>query len=212
MHGAGKGGHEAWPEQSEDDALFVDHSVSPAMRDKAELVAAQLPRERAVVVAHSLGAVPVALAHTNGRLAASHVVLLEPALYDIARGHDAVEAHIGPMTEARRRADGGDLFGFWQVVAPMMLGREASRETWSDDEELARRFASMDPPWGHGIDAAVFADVPTLVVTGGWNDEYEAIAERLSDVGAAHVRLPGARHRPQDHPGFESALTAFVRG
>lgn len=27
--------------------------------------------------------------------------------------------------------------------------------------------------------------------------------------GAAHVQLPGAKHRPQDHPDFESVLAEF---
>jgi hypothetical protein len=48
------------------------------------------------------------------------------------------------------------------------------------------------------------------VVTGGWNDEYEAIASRLVEEGAVHLRLPGTRHRPQDHPTFEAAVTAFL--
>ncbi len=211
VHGAGKGGRAAWPEQSDADAVFADHSATARMRAKADLVVEQAP-DAAVVVAHSLGAVPVALAHADGRLAASHVVLLEPALYDIARGDHAVEDHIGPMTEARGLAQRGDLFGFWRIVAPMMFGREATREAWDEDEELARRFASMDPPWGHGIDASVFTDVPALVVTGEWNREYEAIAEQLVSAGAAHVLLPGARHRPQDHPDFESVLGDFLGG
>lgn len=56
----------------------------------------------------------------------------------------------------------------------------------------------------------MFAKVPTLVVTGGWNDEYEAIAERLARSGAERVELSGSKHRPQDHPGFESALADFL--
>ncbi|GAA5115021.1 hypothetical protein GCM10023339_21350 [Alloalcanivorax gelatiniphagus] len=212
VHGAGRGGRDAWPAQSEVDAVFADHSSAPRTGEKAELVAGQLPGGDVVVVAHSLGAVPVALAYAAGDLPVSQVVLLEPALYDVARGDDAVEAHVGPMTHARARAERGDLYGFWQVVAPMMFGREASRDDWAEDEELARRFATIDPPWGHGLDATVFADVPTLVLTGGWNDEYEAIARRLVDAGAVHVQLPGARHRPQDHPGFEGALATFLHG
>lgn len=206
VHGAGRAGREAWPAQSPDAAVFADHSAHAAMSAKAAAVAAQCPRGDVVVVAHSLGAVPLALA--IGGLRATHVVLIEPALYDVARGDEAVEAHVGPMTHARARADSGDLFGFWAVVAPMMFGREATRETWPDDEALARRFADIDPPWGHGIDGSVFAHVPTLVVTGDWNDEYEAIAARLRD--AEHVRLPGARHRPHDLPGFEELVADFV--
>lgn len=181
------------------------------MTDKAATVAEQCPPGDVVVVAHSLGAVAVALALLASDVPASHVILLEPALYDIARGHDAVEGHIGPITEARARASRDDLFGYWEIVGPVMFGRPAARKTWAQDREVAARLASLEPPWDHGVDAAVFADVPTLVVTGGWNDEYEAIASRLVAEGAAHVRLPGTRHRPQDHPAFEAEVAAFLR-
>jgi pimeloyl-ACP methyl ester carboxylesterase len=181
------------------------------MIDKAATVGGLCPPGDVVVVAHSLGAVAVALAFAAGDVPASHVVLLEPALYDIARGHHAVEGHIGAITDARDRAARDDLFGYWEIVGPLMFGRHASRETWAVDREVSAHLASLEPPWGHGIDASVFADVPTLVVTGGWNDEYEAIASRLANEGAEHVRLPGTGHRPQDHPGFEAAVTAFLR-
>ena len=211
VHGAGRSGREAWPKQSEAGAVFADHSACSATSAKADVVVEQCPGGEVVVIAHSLGAVPVALAHLAGNLTASHVVLLEPALYDVARGHAAVERHIGPMTEARERARTGDLFGYWQIVAPLMFGRTATRDSWGEDQGLAQRFADMDTPWGHGIQASVFAAVPTLVVTGGWNDEYEAIAERLALAGAEHAHLPGAKHRPQDHPGFESVVVEFTR-
>ncbi|MCY7402409.1 MAG: alpha/beta hydrolase [Nocardioides sp.] len=210
VHGAGRAGREAWPEQPRADAVFADHSACSRMRDKAELVGGQCPDEDVVLVAHSLGAVPAALAFTNRDITASHVVLLEPALYDIARGHDAIERHVAPMTVARERAESGDLFGYWQIVGPMMFGREAARDSWHEDQDLARRFADLEPPWGHGIEESAFATVATMVVTGDWNDEYEAIAGRLTRAGAVHVTLPGAKHRPQDHPGFERLLVEFV--
>jgi hypothetical protein len=52
--------------------------------------------------------------------------------------------------------------------------------------------------------------VPTLVVTGGWNDEYEAIASRI--VGARHVTLAGHGHRPQDHPDAAGVVRSFLGG
>jgi alpha-beta hydrolase superfamily lysophospholipase len=210
VHGAGQSGRAAWPDQDDADAVFADHSATSRMTEKAEAVGDQCPAGTVAVVAHSLGAVPVALAYRADNLAASHVVLLEPALYDVARGAAAVERHITAMTSARDRADEGDVFGFWQVVAPLMFGRPASRDTWADDRSLARYFAEMDPPWGYDIEASVFAPVPTLVITGSWNEEYEAIAERLSTAGALHVRLAGARHRPQDHPDFEPVVADFL--
>lgn len=194
-------------------AVFADHSSASTAAHKAELVTEQHPGgEDVVVVAHSLGAVPVALSHASGQVSAARMVLLEPALYDLARGESAIEAHIGPMTEARALAGEGDLFGYWRVVAPLMFGREATRESWTEDEPRARKLASLEPPWGHDIDAAVFAGTPTLVVTGDWNPEYEAIAQVLTDAGAAHVHLVGARHRPQDLPQFEDVLAGFIAG
>lgn len=181
------------------------------MTRKADVVGKQCPRgDVVVVVAHSLGAVPAALAYTAGLLTASHVVLLEPALYDIARGDEAIERHIIAMTEARECAETGDLFGYWQIVAPLMFGRTARRESWQADQPVARRFAAMDAPWGYGLEGSVFAPVPTLVVSGNWSDEYEAIAQQLTLAGAAHVQLSGAKHRPQDHPDFESVLAEFT--
>lgn len=208
VHGAGRAGREAWPAQPDDGALFADHSAAAAASDKAALLREQCPSRDVVLVAHSLGAVPAALGLDVTSL--SYVVLLEPALYDVARGHGAAEAHIAAMTAAREYADAGDLFGYWQVVAPLMFGRPASKRTWEEDEQLATRFAAVEPPWGHGIHATVFGAVPTLVVTGAWNDEYEAIAECLVQAGAAHVHLTGHRHRPQDHVDFEALVADFT--
>lgn len=210
VHGAGRAGREAWPQQPDAGAVFADHSACSHMTRKADVVGEQCPRGDVVVIAHSLGAVPAALAYTVGNLTPSHVVLLEPALYDIARGDGAIERHIIPMTEARECAETGDLYGYWQIVAPLMFGRSATPDSWKDDQTLAQRFAAMDAPWGYGIEGSVFAAVPTLVVTGDWSDEYEAIAEQMTLAGAAHVQLPGAKHRPQDHSDFESVLAEFI--
>lgn len=182
------------------------------MDRKAELVAAQCPSGSVILVAHSLGAVAPALVVRSGSVKASHVVLIEPALYDIARGHDAIEGHIGPMTRARAIAEEGDLFGYWEIVAPLMFGRPAARDRWGQDRSVAQRLADMDPPWGHGVSGTDFSSIPTLVVTGAWNDEYEVIAAQLVRAGAEHVQVEGRRHRPQDHPAFETILSQFVAG
>lgn len=210
VHGAGRSGHEAWPHQAATGGVFADHSSADRMVDRARLVAEQCPDDVALVVSHSLGAVAVALAQAAGTLPAAPHVLVEPALYDVARGEGAVESHVAPMDAARARAAGGDLYGFWETFAPMMLRRAATRDAWPEDRSAAERFAAMEPPWGHDVDASVFAGVPTLVVTGGWNDEYEAIAGRLQGAGARHVVLPGARHRPHDLPEFEGVVGEFL--
>jgi hypothetical protein len=61
------------------------------------------------------------------------------------------------------------------------------------------RLRCTPPPWSIEVDPAVPGRVPTLVVTGGWNDAYEDVAKALADSGARHVQLVGHGHRPQDH-------------
>ena len=136
-------------------------------------------------------------------------MLIEPALYDMARGDSAVENHINTMTRARELADVRDLYGYWSIVSPLMFGRPASRDRWAEDRATAERFAEVVPPWGHNVSADQFADIPALVVTGAWNEEYEAIAHRLAAVNVQHVQLEGYRHRPQDHPEFNDLLDRF---
>lgn len=65
-------------------------------------------------------------------------------------------------------------------------------------------------PWGHGVRPDVITGIPTLVITGGWNDEYETIAGALARHGARHVVLKGATHRPQDLLGFAAAVDEFT--
>lgn len=135
--------------------------------------------------------------------------VVEPALYDIARGDAPIERHIAVVTEARSRAAEDDLYGFWALFRPLMFGGTLDREAWPDERAVAEHWATANLPWGHGIRECSLTGVPTLVVTGGWNEEYELIARRLVDVGAAHRVLPGFAHRPQDHPDFPAAVTTF---
>lgn len=179
------------------------------MQEKIDALA-HLTSGTPIVIAHSAGAVPAVLAIMQSRISVARLVLLEPALYDIARGVSAIEKHIGTMTEARNRADEGDLFGFWSLVRPMMFGGPPDTKKWATERETADRFATMEPPWGHGVTADMVATLPTLVITGAWNDEYEAIAEVLAANGAIHRQLIGHQHRPQDHPDFEVLVQDFL--
>jgi NAD(P)-dependent dehydrogenase (short-subunit alcohol dehydrogenase family) len=61
------------------------------------------------------------------------------------------------------------------------------------------RLRAMPPPWSVPVEGAVVGRVPTLVVTGAWNEIYEEVASALVERGARHVILEGHGHRPQDH-------------
>lgn len=174
-------------------------------------LAALTPR-KSVVFAHSAGAVPVFLALQARQIAPRALVLSEPGLYDVARGAPAVEDHIDAMTRARVLASSGDLFGYWSIVRPLMFGGPAERSRWDEEREVAARFEAKQPPWGFDVAGSAITQVPTLVVTGGWNAEYEAIAGVLVAEGASHIQLPGNNHRPQDHPAFADTVDEFLIG
>lgn len=211
VHGAGRSGGDAWPAQRDQvGAVFADHGQTADMVGKATLVARHAPSAPYVLVAHSLGAVAAVLALRDHALTPTHLVLAEPALYDIARGEAPIEEHITWMTTARGRASVGDLFGFWQIVRPMMFAGLASEDSWVTERAIAERLYGLQPPWGHGIDASFAVSVPTLVITGEWNGEYEAIAAVLTRAGATHVTLKGHEHRVQDHPDFDATIEHFV--
>lgn len=209
VHGAGRAGAEAWPYQRKESALFVTFPPGATFADKVDLLADVTPQEVSTLVAHSAGAVPAVLAVGTGRIRVDRLVLVEPALYDIARGVEAIEVHIGQVTGARTLAEGGDLFGYWKIVRPLMFGGPADESLWDSEQTRARQFFAMGVPWGSEVTADMIDSTPTLVVTGAWNDEYEAIARVLVGHGGAHIQIEGARHRPQDLPAFESVVREF---
>jgi len=180
------------------------------MQQNVDVLEASTPPS-SVIVAHSAGAVPVFLALQSHALSPTALVLVEPGLYDIARGDDAIERHIELMTRARTLSSHGDLFGYWSIVRPLMFGGEAERTRWEAERGAAARFEAKQPPWGFPVAASAIDDTPTLVLTGDWNGEYEAIARILEKHGAIHRHLRGKTHRPQDHPDFEATVEGFLR-
>lgn len=54
------------------------------------------------------------------------------------------------------------------------------------------------------------AETRTLVLTGGWKDEYEGVAAALVELGAEHEVLAGHDHRVVDHPACSDRIRDFV--
>lgn len=90
-----------------------------------------------------------------------------------------------------------------------MFGGPFDAALWEEERSLAERWSSANLPWGHGVRPEMLDGIRTLIVTGGWNDEYELIAERFRARGAAHVVLTGAAHRAQDVPAFGGVVHEF---
>lgn len=207
VHGAGRRGADAWPSAREKTDEFVSFPPASAISEQADLLVQDFGSEPVILYAHSIGAVPVALA--AARMQVAGLVLVEPALYDIARGAESIERHIGIVTEARAQADAGDLRAFWAILRPLMFGGPFDPDTWERERAVAEHWAKTNLPWGHGVRDRLLNGIPTLVVTGGWNDEYERIAQVLAGGGAQHVVLIGAQHRPMDLPAFGDVALSF---
>ncbi|WP_160298637.1 alpha/beta fold hydrolase [Microbacterium sp. SA39] len=209
IHSGGRRGTDAWPHATDSAAEFLSFPADTAVRDQVKALVDR-DRDRSILIfAHSIGAVSAVLA--ADRLNIAGLVLVEPALYDLARGDAAIERHIAIVTEARDLASGGELRGFWAILRPLMFGGHFDPTHWDDERALAERWASTNVPWGHGVRERTLRGIPTLAVTGGWNAEYEAIAQVLVATGARHVVLPGAQHRPQDLESFPAVVERFER-
>ncbi|WP_448257165.1 hypothetical protein [Microbacterium aurum] len=57
----------------------------------------------------------------------------------------------------------------------------------------------------------MLSGIPALVITGGWNAEYERIAASLAEAGVDHRVIPTRDHRPQDDPAFAGLVQRFLR-
>jgi pimeloyl-ACP methyl ester carboxylesterase len=210
-HGARRRGTSAWPNLDHSDGEFLSFDPASSIRDQVAVLVRVGADQRTVLFAHSIGAVPAVLTAGSGCIDVAGVILVEPALYDIVRGEAPIERHISAVTEARSLAAAGNLRGCWAILRPLMFGGPFDAAAWDEERALAERWSTTNVPWGHGVRRGMLSGIPTLVVTGGWNDEYEAIAHALVEDGAEHHALEGAQHRPQDLPGFADVVSRFTR-
>lgn len=211
IYGAGRAGREAWPGHDDRAGTFVTFPAESSVEEQVKQLVRDHSGTRVVVFAHSIGAVSAVLAAGTSYLDVARLILVEPALYDIARGTVAVERHISIVSDARALASTGDLRGFWAILRPLMFGGPSDTDRWDRERPAAERWARVNLPWGHGVRARQIRGIPTLVVTGGWNDEYEDIAAVLAAEGAEHRVLPGAGHRPQDLAAFPLLVDEFEK-
>lgn len=198
---------QSWPVRRAGNSAVLPIDTRHESGRSAAVIAESITSPDAVLFAHSYTAIPALMAAQIHPV--SGLVFVEPAFYDAARGVRSVEHHIAAMSTARERLASDDLEGYWAIVRPLMFGGPADPADWAEESVIARRFSERTLPWGHDLPLDVVDVTPTLVVTGAWNDEYEAIAGVLVARGAHHVHLEGHGHRAQDHAGFADAVTDF---
>ena len=94
------------------------------------------------------------------------------------------------------------------------LGIPLPRST--EQNEKAMRSLKTEKPWDLQlpIEAIAEADYPKMVVSGGWSDVFEAVADRLGDLLIARREIiRGSGHSVQRQRGpFNELLVSFLSG
>jgi pimeloyl-ACP methyl ester carboxylesterase len=151
------------------------------------------------VIAHSYGGIAAILAASSRPNWCRSLLLFEPAAYSLARGQASIEEHIRRLTPIMDEAPQHDAATFWPKFMTALTGSTPPAPSTPAALVVAERFRLLTPPWSHHLPNTVFKVVPTLVVTGDWNPEYEDIARSLVRFGAEHRHLVGHGHRLVDH-------------
>ncbi len=181
-------------------------------RDAADL--APLLSSPSHLVGHSYGAVVALLMAGAAPNQVRSLTVLEPPVRQLARGVPAVEKAIDEHLQLLTQDD-PDLVYRGMVRA---LGAPEPRRVLTDVEERHVRLLMGERlPWTAELplDAIRDAGIPTLVVTGGHDEVYELVADRLADrIGSRALRhtLGGAGHAVQRTPGANDLLEGFWRG
>lgn len=216
-HGSGRIGADAFPEQAQafPDALFP---VLPGYGDDAPAVgdvaaAAHLlaleSADAEGLVGHSFGGVSAAIAACMEQPAA--LVLIEPALFQLSREQPASAALIARLEPIYLDAALTDET-FGRSFLRALHGEDPGPLATPDALSWSRRTRLHGAPWWHPVDPGCIAETRMLVLSGGWNDEYEEVAAALVGLGAEHAVLAGHGHRVMDHPDCSARIREFVGG
>lgn len=219
VHGAGRAGADAWPNQRSADDLgelvFVtrfgfspDEDGRPTDFEEDRRRVIDAIAKGAHLVAHSYGAVAALMAAEAALPRVRSIALFEPACFSLARGRAPIEAHIAAMSAAFADDTLSDEEFFGAFLRS--VGSEPPAGALPDVAlDSARRLRVQRGPWEARLAPATIKGVPTLVVTSGESPLSEATADALEHLGAQRAVLPGTGHRPQDDPSANGLLREF---
>lgn len=221
VHGSGRFGAAAWPQQhrmaGRYDCLFVkrhgfDNVAAPQPTDfgaDTRIVLENLNGRPGHLVAASQGAIAAMMAAVTRPDLVKSLSLFEPACLSLTADLPATTQHralVGPLFERRESMSDAD---FLREFVRLVYSTEARMPATEDAQRAAARLRMQRPPWEAPLD--IVPGVPTLVVTGAWEPLYEEVAEYLEATGARHVHA-GGDHRPQDTAAGHQALEEFLSG
>lgn len=212
-HGSGHAGRAAFPQQA---AAFPDAAFpvlpgygdeEPTVGDVAAGAQALALRAADALVGFSYGGVVATMASSMEPPRA--LVLVEPALFQLSADRPATARLIERLEPIYLDATLTDAT-FERAFTLALAGHDVGPAITPQALRSSKRARLHGAPWRHPVDPAVIAETLTLVLTGGWNPEYEEVAAALVGLGAAHEVLPGRGHRVIDHPECSERIRAFV--
>ncbi len=214
-HGSGSVGRDAFPLQAiafpdaEFPTLAGYGDEAPSVGDVAAAAQslAMLSAQADGLVGFSYGGVVAAMAACLEQ--PRTLVLIEPALFQLARDRPAsasLMARLEPIYLDAQLTDAA----FGSAFSRALTGDAEEHALSPEALRASRRQRLHGAPWRHPVDPSALAATRTLVLTGGWRDEYEEVAAALVALGARHEVLPGHGHRVMDHPDCSSRIRAFV--
>ena len=217
IHGSGRAGVANWPNQvhSFADAVFLTMpgygDESPAATNMDEWVERVLALDGDLdVVAHSYGGLPAIFAAARAPERVRSLTLFEPAAYSYVRGRANTEAIIERMAPIVEKALSMSAVDYHVSFLSALTGTRPGQPEGDAELAAAERNRLLAAPWSFDLPTNVLSAVPTLVLTGAWNEEYEEIGQSMADAGARHARLVGFGHRVQDHPDANSTIAGWV--
>jgi pimeloyl-ACP methyl ester carboxylesterase len=240
VHGSAQGSPASGPEQFAAQRPLADggwelvlpdrpghgrsHSRGPEDLETDAVWVAELLGDGADLVGHSYGGAIALCAAGLRPQAVRSLTLIEAPIFSVVPDDPAAQAFEGQLASAIAQDDPiATMVSFSQVagIPRGLLGPPPSPEQLARMGEGLRQ---MRPPgtWDAGptIDVVAAAKIPALLVTGGWNPAFEAIADELARrLHGQRLVIDAGHHFPHLAAGeenvsgaeFNHALKGFLR-
>ncbi len=205
------------------------HGRSPSrgvedLETEAEWVAELLPDDGAHLLGHSYGGATALCAAGLRPGAVLSLTLIEPPVFSIVPDDPDAQALQANIASAMTEGDGLAVMIAFSQVAGIPVELLQPTPTLEQLAQMGEGLRAMRPPYmwdpSDAISTVATAGIPSLLVTGGWNAGFEAVAQELARrLDGQHLVIDAGHHFPHlatngaeqaSGEEFNAALEAFL--